>query len=155
MELSIKFLTILKYSTIILIVEIPFLISCSTCIYCTKGERLNIQYYFQGGITGAATGVSIDSSGTANFWNQYLNTDRKISKTIKVDKNKLKEICKLLEIPEVLTYKNNFVGNYTTYLIIKLGDKENMISFNKSELPDNMPEPLRLLISKLNIIEYE
>lgn len=153
MKPSIMFFNFLKYSPVILLIGIPFLISCSACTYCTDEQRLDIQYYSQGGVTGGSSGLSIDSSGTASFWNQNLNSERKITKTIKVDKDKLKGICKLLENSEVFTYKNDFVGNYTTYLIVRFGAKENKISFNKSELPTDMPEGLKHLISKLNTIE--
>lgn len=153
MKSSAFFIFIIKLSPFLLLFGMPFLISCSTCVYCTDDEKLDLQYYSEGGFTGGASGVSIDSTGTANFWTKNLNGEKTITRTIKVKKEKLDKICSLLEKPDIFTYKNNFVGNYTTYLIIKLNGKENSISFNKSELPENMPEALKLLVSELNSIE--
>lgn len=153
MKPSIMFISIFKCSPIFPLLSFPLIVSCSGSTYCTDEEKLGLEYYSQGGVTGGSSGISIDSTGTANFWNQNLNAERIITKTIKLKSENLNEICKLLEKPEVFTYKNNFTGNYTTYLIIKSGVKENKISFNKSDLPLDMPIVVKQLIKLLNNIE--
>ncbi len=143
-----------KIFLLIIIPGLLFLISCSGEQYCTNTEILNIEYYSEGGFTGGATGVTIDSAGNANFWNKNLNSPRKNTKVIKIKDEKLERICSLLNDSTVFSYKNNFQGNYTSYLIIRLNDKENSISFNKSDLPEDMPEALKKLLTELNNINH-
>ena len=70
----------------------------------------------------------------------------------KIDDEKLDRICNLLKDPAVFSYENNFKGNYTTHLIIRLNNKETNISFNKSDLPEDMPKAIKDLLSELNNI---
>jgi hypothetical protein len=136
-----------------LIPGLPFLLSCSNCLYCSDSEVLNIEYYSEGGFTGGGSGITIDSSGIVSFWTKNLVTERIINKTLKLKEENIEKICSLLKDPKIYSYKNNFLGNYTTYLDIELGEKNNRISFNKSDLPDDIPEVIKTLISELNSIE--
>jgi hypothetical protein len=141
-----------KIFLFILISGIGYFISCSRSLYCTDTEYIYIEYYSEGGFTGGAAGVTIDSSGTANFWEKNLNSQRKNIKVVKIEDEKLDRICNLLKDSAVFSYKNNFKGNYTTYLIIRLNGQDASISFNKSELPEDMPKAIKELLSELNNI---
>ncbi len=141
-----------KLILFIFITGLLFLISCSGSRDSTNTGKFNIEYYSEGGFTGGAAGIYIDSSGTANLWEKNLNGHRKINKSFKIKDEKFSRIYNLLKEPVVFLYKNNFRGNYTTYLIIHLNDKETNISFNKYEIPENMPEPLKKLVYELNTI---
>ena len=152
MKLPHIFISMGKIFLLILISGIGCFISCSRSLYCTDSENLYIEYFSEGGFTGGAAGLTIDSTGTANLWEKNLNGNRKNTKVIKIDDEKLDRICNLLKDPAVFSYENNFKGNYTTHLIIRLNNKETNISFNKSDLPEDMPKAIKDLLSELNNI---
>jgi hypothetical protein len=152
MKLSSILVLIKKIFYLILIIGLTGLISCSDSLYCTNSEKLNIEYYSEGGFTGGSTGLTIDSTGTVFFWEKNLNTPRKITKTFKVKDKILSSICTTIKNPSVFTYKNNSKGNYTTYLTIHLNSQISSISFNKSDLPVDMPDAIKGLLSDLNNI---
>lgn len=127
--------------------------SCSNSNLCTTTGNLNIEYYSSGGITGGSSGITIDSLGNATFWKQIPGSKREISKVVKIEDEQIEKICNTLNDSTIFAYQKDFTGNYTTYLNINLNDKENNISFNKSDLPEDMPQAYRLLIKELNNIK--
>ena len=130
-----------------------YFISCSSSQNCMNNEEINLEYYSEGGFTGGASGITIDSTGNANFWKKNLNSPKENTGSVKLSDEQVKNICSLLKNSDVLSYKSNFSGNYTTYLVLNIKGEENKISFNKSNLPDDMPDSLKELIKELNNIK--
>ncbi len=141
------------FNLIFLFLGLIFLYSCADSNLCTKTGKLNIEYYSSGGITGGSQGLTIDSLGNATFWKQIPGSKRETSKVVKVEDEQLEKICNTLNDSTIFGYQKDFTGNYTTYLNINLNDKENNISFNKSDLPEDMPPAYRILIKELNNIK--
>ncbi len=125
---------------------------CSSVKNIEAGKNYLISYSSGGGFTGIFSGFYLNENGIVKFWHKQLNSTPVVDDSINVQPEQKEKIRELISEPEIFTYKSEFIGNYTTYLSITCGDKTNNLSFNKLNLPKDMPASLHALINELNKI---
>ncbi len=131
------------------------LTGCSSSKNCTPEENFQIDFYSSGGFTSITNGITIDCVGLVKSW-QVNNGNEKIFRdSLKLEDSTFNAIHRLLNDNAWLTYKNDFRGNVTTYLHIKLKNQTNEISFNSFDLPLNMPASLTELITIIKSIRFK
>jgi hypothetical protein len=128
------------------------LASCSSISQSKEDESYRIDYYSGGGFTGMESGVTIFSDGNVKFWKKRLNSERQITDSLKLSEEQITKLNEISKNPELFTFSNKYTGNYTTYLLLTKGIQLNHISFNGAELPAEMPDCLKNLISEIKII---
>ena len=126
--------------------------SCSATNILVTHSEYRIDYYSGGGFTGIESGLTIFSSGTVKFWKRNPNSERRITDSLKLSEIQLKEIDNLITNPELFTYTFKFSGHYTTHLVLSKDIQLNQISFNSSDLPEEMPVSVKNLISEIKTI---
>jgi hypothetical protein len=126
--------------------------SCSSSNTLPAGNEYRIDYYSGGGFTGIESGLTILSSGTVKFWKRNPNSERRITDSLQLTEIQLKRLDDLIINPELFTYTYKFSGNYTTHLVLSKDIQSNQISFNSSDLPEEMPGSVKDLISEIKTI---
>lgn len=126
--------------------------SCSFTNPCSKNDNFKIDYYSGGGFTGIETGMTINCDGWIRYWERKLNSLRITTDSLKLTTDQLRTLDEKMEDPELFTYSNTYVGNYTTYLTLFKDDKINNISFDASGMPLNIPSSIKNLITEINKI---
>ncbi len=98
------------------------------------------------------SGVTIYSNGTAKFWERRPNSTSTVKDSLKLEDEKIKVFDQIMKNPKIFIYKNTYIGNYTTHLILTSNENSNDISFNASDLPENMPKIFSDLITSIKKI---
>ncbi len=144
-----------NYKSILLISCLLLLTAhCSTADKCSDGNDYTISYSSGGGFTGIVSGLMIYCSGTVKFWQKRLNSTPVVVDSVELDANQLKKFDDIVSNPEIFIYKNDYRGNYTSYLSVIAGDKSNGFSFNNSDLPGDMPASVKKLLEAINNIKH-
>ncbi|MHB8580305.1 MAG: hypothetical protein ACYDA4_10675 [Ignavibacteriaceae bacterium] len=126
--------------------------SCSQTYSSLTNINFRIDFYSGGGFTGVESGITISSQGWAKYWKKNLNSLRQTTDSVAIPSDKMVRITNLMTNPKIFSYDNNYSGNYTTYLVLTQDIQFNQISFNESELPSNMPDVIKDLISEIKTI---
>lgn len=127
--------------------------ACSSVERCAKDSVYSIDYSSSGGFTGMTTGLTINCSGHVTFWEKMPNADsRTVKDSLELSDAQIDAFNKIMKSEELLNYKSDFSGNYTTTLLININERTNKISFNKSEPPKDFPSSVKNLIDEINKI---
>ncbi len=127
--------------------------SCSHPYSSLTNVNFRIDFYSGGGFTGVESGITISSQGWAKFWKKNLNSLRQTTDSVAIPSDKMLRITNLMTNPKIFSYNNKYTGNYTTYLVLAQDIQFNKISFNDSELPSNMPDVIKDLITEIKEIK--
>ncbi len=141
----------LKLTPVFIIIVMLFS-TCSSADKCSDNGNYNIEYYSGGGFTGMEKGIIVKCDGKAITWSRLPGQHREFKDTLKLSDSKIKAFNKLLEDPVLMSYKNDFTGNYTTHLNIIKNDKINKISFNSADIPSGIPDAVKNMIEELKSI---
>ena len=95
------------------------------------------------------TGVTINCNGWIKYWERKLNSLRITNDSLKLTTDQLKTIDEKMKNPELFTYSNKYVGNYTTYLTLFHNDKINTISYDAADVPLSMPSSIKRLLAEI------
>jgi len=136
---------------IIMILLFPFA-SCSSTGQSNPDESYRIDFYSGGGYTGAETGLTLFSNGKVYFWKKLINAARVANDSLQLTNDQIIKLNNLIRDPGVFSYTHKYSGNYTTHLAIIRDIQLNQISFNVSDLPGDMPDPIKNLISEIQNI---
>jgi hypothetical protein len=118
---------------------------------CAKDSVYSIEYSSFGGFTGMNTGLTINCSGHVTFWEKMPSADsRTVKDSLELSDEQIDTFNKLIKNEELLDYKSDYTGNYTTTLLININERTNKISFNKSEPQKDFPVSVKNLIDEIN-----
>jgi hypothetical protein len=126
----------------------PF-ISCSSTSQSVKDEGYRIDYYTGGGVTGIESGLTIFNGGQVIFWDKLLNKSRHTTDSLMLSDEQIVKIDSIIKSPELFTYSHKYTGNYTAHLVIIKDIQLNQISYNGAEIPAEMPDSIKDLISEI------
>lgn len=141
----------LKLTPVFIIIVMLFS-TCSSVDKCSDNGNYNIEYYSGGGFTGIEKGIIVKCNGTALTFTRLPGQHREYKDTLNLSEDRIKAFNKLIADPELMSFNNEYKGNYTTHLNIIKNDKINKISFNAAEIPNTIPDAVRNLIEEIKTI---
>ena len=141
----------LANSFVLLLLLFNFL-SCSTSSTCLKDKYYKIDFYSTGGFTNVSSGVTIKCNGFLQHWKQMQNSPRVVVDSLALNDKQRIIFDSLITHPELFNYNHEYKGNSVTHLVITGGDKSNNISFDQSNIPQDMPKVMQQLINEIQII---
>ncbi len=127
--------------------------SCTSTTNCSIDEYYSIDYFNSGGFTAIERGTSVDCSGWLKKWERKLNSSKVILDSIKIDNKSLASITKAMNDESTFNYSINKTSNYTTTIILNKKDIKHVISYNSSEIPTDLPESIKTIISEIEKIK--
>jgi len=135
-----------------LLVFVMFGISCS--FMSTSPETINyhIDYSSGGGFTGIESGMTIRSDGTVKYWQKKINSSPTITDSTVLNSTQRKTFNKLMQSKELFDYKNDYKGNYSTFVTFSNDSSINTFSFNPSNIPKEMPDVIKNILTELHNI---
>lgn len=138
---------------LLILISFRFFISCASSSTFFQNNNYKIEYFSGGGFTGIESGVTINSDGIVKFWDRKPNSIPIIKDSLKLDDEQIKVFDQIMKNPKLFSYKNNYIGNYTTHLILTVKKNSNDVSFNPSDPPTNMPTIFSDLIAAIKKIK--
>ena len=140
----------LKYLGICIL--LLFGVSCSFFSTHAGHTNYHIDYSSGGGFSGIESGITIGSNGSVRYWERKLNSSPIVTDSTELTSVQLYTLSELMKSREIFTYKNDYKGNYISRLTFVNNEENNTISFNPSELPKDMPEVIKNIISGIKNI---
>lgn len=126
--------------------------SCSSSKSCSQEKYYRIDYFSGGGFTGMEKGLTIECNGWLKNWERKLNPKKEILDSLILDSSTMQKIDKLMKDSEIFSYKMNNISNYTTTLILSNQEKKNIVSYNSSDVPIDLPKSIKAILSEIEKI---
>jgi len=143
---------ILYLKTLSLCSIVFFGISCSMVGATSDIDNYRIEYSSGGGFTGIESGITIDCNRSVKYWKRTPGSTPIVTDSLELTSAQLKVFNSLMEKKELFTYQNDYHGNYVARLTFAKNETINTFSYNPSELPMDMPDAIKNIITEIKNI---
>jgi len=138
---------------LLLLFSALLLSSCSSARECSTEEQYTIEYFTGGGFTGMDRGVTIQCSGRVVLWDRQPNATKVVTDSLLLSSSRRETFDALMNDPSVFAYAKNAPANFSATLELTKAGKHTVITYNPSEPPADLPQPVRAILAAVATIK--
>jgi len=127
--------------------------SCSSARECTTQEQYTIEYFTGGGFTGMDRGMTIQCNGRVVMWDRKPNAAKVVTDSLLLSSSRRETFDALMNDPSVFAYAKSAPANFSATLTLTRDGRHTVITYNPSEPPADLPQPVRAILSAIATIQ--